>query len=212
MINLSSAVIEQKNDLSSTESILILLELDIPSLSEKIKLVRNNEDVLWNGSNWQSFPFDLDEISEASAGEIPQLSIRIANASRVIEKYLTDYDQWLKLNFHKQIIATIYLIATSDIANNSPIKSYEFEVSSFYTNAREAVFNLTQKNIYAMQFPNNRITRKCRFKFGSVECGLNVLDGQSCNKTLSDCRRFNNSIRFGGFPSVGGKMDKTIND
>lgn len=208
MIPLSSIVIDQKNDLGSTESILIALELSIPSIAEPIYLVRNNENITWRGETWQSFPFSIDEISETSTNEVPSVAITLANASRAMELHIQQYDTWLKGNAHQPIIATIHVISTADLANTDSIKSMDFEISSFSSNATAVTFNLTQKNLYMKRFPPYQITRKCHFKFGSVECG--VLTGGTCNKTLADCERHLNSGRFGGYPSVGGKLDKVF--
>ena len=89
---------------------------------------------------------------------------------------------------------------------------FEFKVSSFYTNATEAVFMLTQDNVYLLRFPPNKLIRRCRFKFGSLECGYTPIAGQVCNKTLTACRSYNNSERFGGYPSVGGGFERVISE
>jgi len=206
MIPISSVVIDQKNDLGSTDAIVVALQLDIPSLAEPIRLVRNNENITWDSQVWQSFPFEIDEISETATNEVPSVAITLANASRAMEMYVSQYDAWLKENAHQPIIATIHVLSTADLANTNAILSMSFEISSFNSSAQVMTFNLTQKNLYIKSFPPNKITRKCHFKFGSTECG--VLTGGTCNKTLADCRRHNNSVRFGGYPSVGGKLDK----
>lgn len=209
MLPLSSIVIDQKNELSSNEAFLIALELSIPSLDTPLYLVRNNENITWRGITWQAFPFTIDEISETSTNEVPSVAIMLANASRAMEMYVTEYDLWLKENAHQMIIATVHVISTADLGNANSIISMSFEVSSFNSNATQMTFNITQKNLYMKRFPPNAITRKCHFKFGSVECGVNST-GKSCNKTLADCRRHSNSTRFGGYPSVGGKFDKVF--
>lgn len=206
MIALSAAVIDHKNSIATVEVVLVALELSVPSLEAPIYLIRNNENILWRGIEWQSFPFDIDEISETSTNEVPSVAIALANASRAMELYVTQYDAWIKENPHQPIIATIHVISTADLDNTESIMSMSFEVSSFNSNATQMSFNLTQKNLYIKRWPPNQITRKCHFKFGSVECG--VRSGGTCNKTLSDCRGHNNSDRFGGYPSVGGKLDK----
>lgn len=206
MNTLSASVIDFKNSISTNDVLLLALELHIPSLIDPIYLIRNNEDITWRSITWQAFPFNMDEISETSTNEVPSVAIMMANASRALEKYVSDYDLWLKENAHQSIIATIHVISTADLVNTESIISMSFEVSSFNSNASQIVFNLTQKNLYVKRWPPNQITRKCHFKFGSTECG--VVSSGTCNKTMADCRRHGNSVRFGGFPSVGGKLDK----
>jgi len=206
MITLSSNVIDHKNDLSSTEAFLIALELSIPSLETPIYLIRNNENIVWRGITWQSFPFSIDEISETSSNEVPSVAITLANASRAMEMYVVQYDTWLKENAHQPIIGTIHVLSAADLDNTNSILTMSFEISSFNSTAQAMTFNLTQKNLYIKSFPPSKITRKCHFKFGSTECG--IVTGGACNKTLNDCRNHNNSFRFGGYPSAGGKLDK----
>lgn len=208
-LTLSNVVIETKNDISTNESMILLLKLDIPSLVDPIYLSRNNENVTWNSQTWIAFPFEIDEISESATTETPEINITLANASRAIESYLIEYDQWLKNNPHQPVIATLYVINTVDILNTTPIVDYAFEVSSFNTNAETATFRLTFQNFHYKRFPKNRILRNsCRWKFGSAECGYTPTAGQTCDKTLGTCKSYNNSARFGGFPSVGGQFKK----
>lgn len=212
MIPISATVIEHKNQLSTNDPVVLLLQLDVPSLVDPIRLARNNEDVVWNTFTYQAFPFTIDDLNDTADGEIPEVSIKLANASRAIEKYLIDYDYWLKLNTHIPIVATISIVSTADLANTTPVASFEFEVSHFQTNSEVATFFLVQKNIYALRFPPNRAVRKCRWKFGSVQCGVVPGVGEICNKTLTACRGYNNETRFGGFPSIGGNLEKVIDE
>jgi len=209
MLSLSDIVIETKNDISSSESMIVLLQLDVPSLQDPIYLARNNEDITWNSIDWLTFPFDIDDLTDDTTGEVPEVSIKLGNASRVIEQYLLEYDLWLKANVHQAVIATLYIINTADIANNTPIVTYEFEVSSFNTDSEWAYFKLTFKNFYNMRFPKNRMMRNsCRWRFGSTECGYTIIGAETCNKTLTDCKNYDNSTRYGAFPSVGGELQR----
>lgn len=212
MQTLSPAVIEHKNSLSSVDPILYCLEIVLPSAIENIKIVNNNEDIVWAGSTWQAFPFKMESDIAEQSGEVQQVSISVANASRVMQRYLMEYDLWLKLNPHQNITVKIHIISTADLSNTTPIRMFEFKVNSFSTNAYAVKLNLSQDNIYMKRFPPNRITRRCRWKFGSIECGYTPAAGETCDKSLSACRSFNNSTRFGGFPSVGNKLEKVVVD
>lgn len=213
MLTVSQNVMDHKNALSSSDPILYCLELIVPSMVETIKIVNNNEDIIWNGSTWQAFPFKMEsDLTEQSSGEVQQASISIANASRTMQMYLMQYDTWLKLNPHQPITVKIHIVSTADLLNISPIRTFEFKVKDFSTNAYAVKLNLAQDNIYLKRFPPNRITRRCRWKFGSIECGYTPAPGETCDKSLTACRTFNNSTRFGGFPSVGNKLEKVISE
>ena len=206
---LSSNVIQHKNALASSDEILLLLEINIPSLVDPIYITNNNEDVTWNGENWISFGFTIDEISEDADNSVPEVNLMLPNANRAMEQYIIEYDLWLKQNPHQSIDTTLYIVSSADIANPVPIQSYSYEISKYSSNSQWVTFTLTFDNLFIKRFPKNRITRNsCRWKFGSTECGYTILGSETCNKTLTACRGFNNSGRFGAFPSVGGKLDK----
>lgn len=208
MATLSEAVIAHKNSVASSDPILVALELSIPSLEEPVYIIRNNENVVWRGVTWQAFPFEIDDITENSSGEVSSINITVANASAAMGVYIKAYDAFVKENAYEPIIATIHVISIADLDNTDAIISISLNVGSFNVTSVQAVFNLTQKNLYIKKFPPEIITRRCRFKFGSTECGVVAESGQTCDKTLRTCRSYNNSVRFGGYPSVGGDLDK----
>lgn len=209
MLPLSPETITAKNDLASAESFIVLLEANIPGQTETMRLARNNEDVVWRTFTWQRFPFEIDDISEDGGGEVPQINIRVANASRVLERYLLEYDAYLKANGLAKITVSIHVVNTADLGNTDSIVTYNLNVASWKTDAKWATFTLSFENFYVKRFPRNRILRnQCRWKFGSTQCGYTPGAGETCNKTLNACRGYNNSQRFGGFPSVGGKLSK----
>jgi len=206
---LSNNVIEHKNSLASDKEILLLLEINIPSIENPIYITNNNEDVTWNGETWQTLGFDIDDIVDESNNSIPEVNLKISNASRAMELYIIKYDIWLKQNPHQAIDTTLYIVSSADLANTTPIQSYSYEVSKYATDPEWATFTLSFGNLFIKRFPKNRITRNsCRWRFGSTECGYSIIGSETCNKTLSNCRSYNNSERFGAFPSVGGRLDK----
>ena len=208
-MSLSNAVIQHKNAIASDQSIYLLLQIDIPSLVDPIYITNNNENVSWNSIDWLTFGFTIDDINEDSDGSIPEVNIKISNASRAIELYLNEYDLWLKQNTLEKITVTLFIVSSADLLNTTPIASYSFDVGKYATDANWATFTLTFENFYIKRFPKNRITRNsCRWRFGSIECGYTPGIGETCNKTLTACRSYNNSERFGAFPSVGGTLNK----
>lgn len=54
---------------------------------------------------------------------------------------------------------------------------------------------------------------RCPFTFGDSYCGVDlskVAAGVACDKTIEDCRRHDNVVRFGGFPIIPLKERKTM--
>lgn len=58
---LSAAIAQAKNQLNDPGAWLVLLEINTPALEDPLRLVRNTEDITWDGETWTAFPFDLDE-------------------------------------------------------------------------------------------------------------------------------------------------------
>lgn len=203
---LSSQTIQDKNALTTDAVFLLLLEINIPD-TDTIYLVNNTEDITWNSNTYLHFPFEIDEIPETSSGETTQFEIKVANANRVMEKYLQDYDLYLKTNGidGNSITCTLSVVNTKDIDNTEAILSVDGILGQAATTPQWATFTFTAKNINSKQFPNRKIFKNfCGFKFKDERCGYTGT-GLVCDKTLTTCRAYNNSPRFGGFIGVAGR-------
>ena len=202
-MSLSPQTTEDKNALNSDAVFLVLLQIDIPS-TETIRLVRNNENITWNGYTWIAFPFDFEDIS-VGKGEVPQYTLKLDNTSRIMEAYVQMYDLYLKQNGidGNEITCNIYTVNSKDLANITPINNFRGKLSSWQTNSKEASFMLSASNPFQKQFPPRKIFKNfCNWKFKSEQCGYTG-SGTFCDKTLGTCRSYNNSQRFGGFAGVG---------
>ncbi len=89
MLSLSAVALLEKNRLSTDGAWLVLLEITLGATT--LYLVRNTEDITWNGQLWTAFPFELDDLTE-DGKELPQLTIRIGNVSRVVQGYVEAAD------------------------------------------------------------------------------------------------------------------------
>lgn len=201
---LSLQTIQDKNSLGTDAVFHILLEINIPG-TDQITITDNGEDVIWNSKTWVAFPFDISEVSESGFGEVPQWNITLDNRQRVIEQYLSNYDQYLKVNgvTGNEITCTLYIVNSKDLTNLSPIKEISFELNQPSTNAETATFSMTSNSPFNMIIPKRRFIKQfCYWKFKGTECGYTGI-ATTCNKSLSQCKQYNNSSRYGGFPGVG---------
>jgi len=204
-MSLSNQTIKDKNALSTDAVFLVLLEIQIPD-TPTIFLVNNTEDITWKDTLWQQFPFDFTDMAQNSGTEVPQWSIKISNVNRVIERYLHDYDLYLKQNGidGNDIICVIRVINTNDLTNETPILEHTALLQQPTTNPQWATFKLSAKNPYNKSFPTRKIMKSfCAWKFKSEQCQY-AGDGEFCDKTLPTCRAYNNGSRFGGFIGVSG--------
>lgn len=203
MLPISSIVADEKNKLNTDSSMLVMLEITIPSVTEVIRIVNNNEDITWNSQTWQRFPFDIDEISENANGETSQFAIKVSNINNVIGQYVRQYDVFVKVNGFQPITINLIVVNTKDLANADPVYQTPVVLSKFSVNVLEVVFTVSAKDLYRINVPTHRmLSNSCRFRFKDTSCAYGGGEA-SCDKTLTRCRQLNNSTRYGGFPSIG---------
>lgn len=198
MNTLSAAAIIEKNKLSSDGAWLILLELDIAGLTEPIRVVRNTEDITWNGVTWVAFPFELGEISEDSQGQLPSLSLKISNVTGVIQQYIEMSNGGVDSTAIIRVVHSLHLdLSTPEIEETLAVQSVTADTNWI-------TVNLGPDFTTQLRVPADRYMKDfCPFKFRGLECGYAGSD-TSCNKTLDACRAKGNSVRFGGEPALPG--------
>lgn len=225
---LSLTAIQEKNKLGSESLFALLLEINIPGVPQ-VTITSNGDSITWDSRTWLPFPFNISELTEEASGEVPQWTITLDNRQRVIEKYLSDYDYYLKTNGIEGniITCTLYIINTKETevvelfddvvsldavvaldgltgtGNPQAIKSVYFELQSPSTNAETATFIMSASSPFSITTPKRRFIKQyCYWKFKGAECAY-AGTGATCDKSLSQCKIYNNSHRFGGFPGVG---------
>ncbi len=207
---LSATAYIEKNKLSSTGAWIILLKVTFPD-NTVIRICRNTEDVTWPvtaGNTWVAFPFEFDEIGDSSKGEVPQFSIKIGNASRVMQAYNELHDGLVDsvvelLVVHSTNVTTAVL--GGGVNNASSEIELNYKIVSSYSDSMWATYNLGAINPYHMRFPRGRVDKYfCRYKeFKGDRCAY-VGAETTCDRSLSTCRdTMNNAPRFGGAPGVG---------
>jgi len=196
----SLVTINDLNKLASNESLIVLLEIEIPS-SDVLYLANYNENITFLGNEYQAFLFNMGEITSAK-GEIPQFEIKIDNTSRGINSLMMDYDIYLKANGIEgnQIYANIIVVNTVDLSDY--VLKERFELVSWDMDANFASFKLGAENPFMRNYPLRQIYSDfCQWKFKSLQCGYSG-SATSCDKSLANCRLLNNSSRFGGFQGI----------
>ncbi len=192
MKSLSQNLISEKNKLSSDSPWLILLDIILNNEGETtIRLVRNTEDVDYNGNTYTAFNFELEPTKYASQGEIPTLELRVSNISRLIQPYLED------LNGGIGSTVTITIVNHQLIEEDYSELEMTFDVLACSADVNFVSFSLGAPSLLRQRCPLYRyLALHCRWKYGSVECGHS--EG-SCNRTLANCRTNDNTEHFGGF-------------
>lgn len=195
------SIISSLNSLEDGGVIVICLKIEIPG-TDTIYITNNNEAVTFLENQYISFPFQISELTFGSTGEVPQWQIQIDNTTRIMEQYLQLYDAYLKQYGpnDNEIKTTLYVVNALDTSDS--ILEEVFILESFSTDSNWASFTFSAKSTFTVRYPSRRILQNfCSWKFKSTKCAYSGT-GTSCDKSIKQCRIYNNSIRFGGFPGI----------
>ena len=88
MLTLSTAATLVKSGLVDSGAWVILITLTAPDDSRVIRICSNTVDIIHNNLLYSAFPFSLDEITEATSGELPVLSLKVSNVNRLVQSYI----------------------------------------------------------------------------------------------------------------------------
>jgi len=194
MIKLANAIIAEKNKLCSAGAWLVLLKFGFGG--KTVRLVRNNEDITWDGEDWQAFPFRLDDITETDKGEIPSVNVKVSNVTRVMQPYVEEAEGGVDTR------VDLYVVHSEHLDDAEPVVHEIFSVVKTTCDAEWATFQLGGDYPTQRRFPLDRYLKDfCPFVFKGPECGYTG-DLTLCSHTLKDCRAHGNSTRFGGFPAI----------
>lgn len=194
MRTLSTAALIEKNKIAGSGAWLVLLEIQ---LTETIRLVGNNEDILWDSQTWQAFPFELDTIGETGKGEIPAVAVKVSNITGEIQTKLEAADG---ANGTPVIIRVINTEASTSTECELELA---FVLDSTSYDEKQITFRLTGANCLTRRVPPRRYLKNfCPFIYGGIQCGVSagtLAAYPTCGRTIADCLTRSNDARFGGF-------------
>lgn len=195
-LTLSSAAVVSANKVANDGAWLVLLEIILGGIDEHIYIVRNNEDIFWNNQIWQAFPFSLNDIKRDNKGTLNNLTIDVDNTSRDLEFYLGRGKGGTGARVILRCVRSDGLEATEpDFEEYFTVKSTTVTESSVSFSLGNA-YNTKSRRPWRRYLKNT-----CPFKYKGLRCGCSS-SYPSCDHTLTDCRKRENSKRFGGFPGI----------
>ena len=201
---MSNTLTTVANDQHDSSAWLLFLELAIPN-TPTVRIVQNNEDIIWQGHTYQAV--GIENISvDFARGEIPNIDITIPNVANIMSAYI---EQYYAYQFENGVegneISVLISVTPHKLIQEDENCNAAYSVTTQFVSAKiknkDCVITVGAFNIFNIPFPNMRITQSCQWDFKSIYCGYSG-DGQSCNKTLTQCRLYNNSSRFLGFMGV----------
>jgi hypothetical protein len=209
-----TAVIE-KNKLDSSDPLVWLYEVrtkdDPPKM---IRLTTESTLVSFKGNAYYPAPITNQGIEQTSEADIGGVDVLIGNASLEVAEILEASDGLIG----QQVRIT--LIPKGLLGDPTAAISHEADIVGMSMSGGGIRLRLGARNAYQSGFPPFRYTRRrCRWLFGSVECGVNLdtSDGFSLSEcpgyTLQACREVGDAEvaagrdrlhpeRFGGYPAI----------
>ena len=196
---LSAASIVEKNKLTSPYPWLILIDLVLPAPTGPVYLVRNTEEVRFKNNDYVPFPFEIEFGKETSAGDIPSVTLRISNITRIIQYYIEIHDGLIDIE------VVIHIVNHNYLADDYSDLDIYLKVIGCSSDEKWVTFTLGLENPLVKRFPLLRYLRDyCNWQFRSYECGYTGHpENTVCKRTFSACQTLANTERFGGFRGLG---------
>jgi len=200
--SLSVASVIEKNKLASGTPFLAALDIEVvnPStgvVAEVLHLVRNSEDIVFNGVTYTAMPFDIELKEEGGAQQ--QLNLRIKDITRAIQTRMQEYGGGIGFN-------VTFLVIRGDALNEAPEIMEFFQVVGASAAEYEANFQLGAENAVALTFPRRRQTKDfCQWRYKDPETCKYAGGMATCDLTLNGvngCEAHENTHRFGAFPNI----------
>lgn len=199
--NVSTNLKREKNRLDSTGAWLLTIDLTLPDATTRY-LVRNNEDIVFQGQTYAKANFQVEGVQEDAKGAISQVQLRVADITQALEYDLQAQGGGLGSTVLLRVINTAYL------AENYADLELSLEVMRCTSKAGWITWTLSIPNPYRKRFPLLKTRGDyCNWVrwYKGAECGYTGALA-TCKGTLEDCRAHNNSARFGGQPGLVGGL------
>lgn len=191
------AAIAAANEINSDSAWIALLEVVFDEdEDDRIRVCRNNENIVWGGKTWVAFPFTLGETKIDDKGSLSNLTVDVDNTGRELDYYLNKYAGGSGCR------VILRVVRSDDLSYPVPDVEEFFCVKATTVNENKVTFTLGNAYPAKSRRPYRRYMKNnCPFKYKGVMCGASS-SYASCNHTLKDCRARGNSTRFGGFPGI----------
>ena len=157
-------------------------------------------------------PIVHSDIEETTDGSLPTITITVGHAGPIVAQTVDAADGFVEQP------CRIMLVSSLDLENPDAAIVQTGEVVAATVASDSIAFRVSAFNLYQLQFPSFIYARRrCRWIFGSSECGYNTqavgAAFSTCEKTLDACEERGDDevtrglvrrhpARFGGFPGI----------
>lgn len=197
MKNIPLALRQAKNVFGQNSPWLMLLKLTLPAPNNTVfRIVPNTEDIVFGSQTYTAFPVEIDLPNESSKGEIPSITLRVSNITRILQGHLE------ALNGASGTTCELVIVNSALLTENYAELTTEFEVLSSSYNSQWITLKCGASNPLRKRFPLDKyFANHCTWQFKGAECSYVGID-TSCDRTLKACKLKANTARFGGSPGL----------
>lgn len=170
----------------------------------------NPEPVFADGNEYVPFPVILEEVTEDGKGEISTVRLVCSNVEGMLSTKLKQVR-----NVDGQLVTfKVYSVQVGDVIYEETLEI----VKIVEITPQTVVFELGIWNPFLTNLVQEKFLRDfCWNTYKGKGCWIKKSDGSyisptgftagnpdSCNRTLADCKRHNNVMRFNSFPGIPG--------
>tara|TARA_R110000782_G_scaffold259110_2_gene349331 strand:+ start:44183 stop:44854 length:672 start_codon:yes stop_codon:yes gene_type:complete len=131
-------------------------------------------------------PIIHSSIEEGADGSLPTMTFTVGHAGPIVANTVDAANGFVDQPMRVKLVSLL------DLDNPEPAMEQGGEVVSMSITSSGLAFKISAFNLYQLQFPpfiHSR--RRCRWIYGSSECGMNIKAAgvaySTCSKTLTDC-------------------------
>lgn len=194
-----------KNSIRQEKPWLILLDITLNNDAEDVLyLVRNTEDIVFNGNTYTAFNFNLEMNKLTNAGEIPSLKASISNADRTLQGYLEDLDGMVGST------CKITVVNSSNLSADHTELEQIWDIVETTVSDTLVSFRLSLPNLLRVRYPLTRfLANHCSFTYRFSECGY-IGELPTCKRTLDACKAHSNTARYGGYVGLSSDSVRVV--
>jgi len=180
--------------IEAPDGLVWLVEVEVPSDPlTRFRITSDNEPVYYGestegvGNVYYPYPVQVGQILRQKKGDLPQISVSVSNARRILPEYLELYDGLVGQP------AIIRLVSLGELGNYEAALRYDGEVTGTEATVEQVNFVIGSFNPKGTMFPRERFTGEhCPYaKFGGPECGYPIDNPSAsfttCPRTYAAC-------------------------
>jgi phage-related protein len=146
-------------------------------------------------------PFKIGQTKSNIEGQVDNLTLDISGIGKIPGQQVSISDLLHAYDGLRKAEVNVMKVFKGGLSDSNSYMRDTYYIDSCNLSQNAAQFTLVSKmEVQGVKVPLRVFRRdQCQWGAGSVECGANI---SKCKKTLASCDGYNNTPRFGGFPSI----------